>query len=167
MQDNSKEVGIEYVAGIIDGEGAIFITHDYFQNKNPVHRVVIRIGMIDRRALDIVVRVLGIGKVFQEKSYHHKRPMFRVIYSNRDEIRRVLDQVTPYLQVKKEQALLAYDFLKNGIGKRGHWLTEEEVQRRRSYYIKMCELNGIPTPATTERTGRRGRRKSVRLEATV
>jgi len=167
MQDNSKEVALAYVAGILDGEGAIFITHDYFQNKNPVHRLVVRIGMIDRRALDFIVDTVGFGKVVQEPSYEYKRRMFRLTYSNREDVKNFLDLVVPYLKIKKEQANLGYDFLINGVGKRGHWLSEEEVSRRRSYYERMCLLNGIATPATTERTGKRGRRKSVRLEATV
>lgn len=167
MQDNSKEAALGYVAGIIDGEGAIFITHDYYKYKNPVHRLEIRIGMIDRKALDFMVKTLGIGEVFQEASYEYKRPMFRLKYSNKEELKQVLDQIYPYLIVKKEQAKVAYEFLEKATGTRGRWLSEEKKKIRIELYIKMRTLNGIAAPATTERTGKRGRRKSVRLEAPV
>jgi len=167
MYGNSKEAAMGYVGGIIDGEGAIFITHDYFQHKSPVHRIEIRIGMIHKEAVDFLVTTLNVGKVFLEKSYANKRPMYRLVYQNRDDIRNVLDQVYPYLLVKKSQADIAYEFLDKALGQRGRWLSEEKKEIRKNLYIRMRELNGIAAPATTERNGKRGRSRSVRLEATV
>lgn len=166
MNGNSKEVELAYIAGLIDGEGAIFITHDPFHNRKSVHRTEIRIGMIEKVGLDFMVETLKLGKVKEEKPYHHKRPMYRVVFSKRSVVREVINKLLPYLKVKKEQALLALDFLDH-VGDKRRSLTDEDCTIRHTFYAKMRVLNGISTPATTERKGKRGRDKSVRLETTV
>lgn len=167
MQGNSKEADLAYIAGIIDGEGSILITRDVYSNKNPVMRVIIRVGMIEEIALKFMHEILGVGRFYKEKPYHHKRAMNRLVITSYDEVKFTLEQLLPYLKVKKSQALLGLDFISNCRGKMGHWLAPEAIDKRLQYWIKMRELNGIAAPATTERTGKRGRSKSIRLEAPV
>lgn len=167
MQGNSKEEAMAYIAGILDGEGAIFISRDLFSKKNPVHRVGIRIGMIERAALQFIYDKINLGSLIKEKSYKNQRPIHRWLLTSYDEIKEFLNLMLPYLIVKKEQALHALDFIENCRGNRGHWMTQDLIQKRENYWIKMRELNGHASPATTERSGKRGRSKSIRLEATV
>ena len=167
MQGNSKEADLAYIAGIIDGEGSILITRDVYSNKNPVMRVIVRVGMIEEVALKFMQKTLKVGKFYKEKPYHHKRAMNRLVVTSYEEVKSSLESLLPFLKVKKEQALLALKFIDECRGKRGHWMAPEDIEKRLSFWIKMRELNGITAPATTERTGKRGRRKSVRLEATV
>lgn len=167
MKDNSKEVALAYIAGIIDGEGAIFITRDVYTKKGSVMRVQVRVGMIEKVALQFMYDTFGFGSLIKEKSYKGKRPMHRILFSSYEEIKELLQSILPYLMVKKEQALLALDFIANCRGCPGHWSPPELVAKRLEYWINMRRLNGNASPATTERTGKRGRQKSVRLEAPV
>jgi hypothetical protein len=166
MQDNSKEIEYAYLAGILDGEGAIFITRDLFRSKNPVFRAEIRVGMIEPNAVKRMHNAFG-GSFFLEKPYHHKRPLHRWSISNREQITFCLSKLLPYLDVKKEQAKVVLDFIDKFPRRNGHWATQEEVNAKEQYWFRIRGLNGVAMPATTERTGKRGRSKSVRLEATV
>ena len=166
MQGNSKEVEYAYLAGIIDGEGAIFITRDLFKTKNPVYRAEIRVGMIDEKPIKRLHVAFG-GTALLEKSYHHKRPMWRWLGSNREVLKFCLTTLLPYLDVKKEQAKLVLEFNERFPRRNGHWAIPGQIEEKERYWIRIRELNGIAMPATTERTGKRGRRKSVRLEAPV
>ncbi len=178
MQGNSKEeTKWAYIAGLIDGEGSIMImrqAHESFMKQraasgcfDPHYHPQIRIGMIDRRPIDFICEVSGIGKVIEEKPYHHKRPMFRWNIRRRDEITAFLQKIMPYLLVKTEQAKLALNFCENWIGKPGLRLTDENRKKREAAWLAMRSLNGVVSPATTERKGKRGRDFSIRLEATV
>lgn len=167
MEGNSKEIALAYIAGILDGEGAIFISRDLFSNKNPVYRVGIRIGMIEKVALEFCHKHIGFGSLYEEPPYKKQRPMNRWVLTNYDHIIKFLNLVLPYLLVKKQQALHALKFIQECRAARGHWMTPELIQKRQEFWFRMRELNGIAMPATTERTGKRGRSKSVRLEAPV
>jgi hypothetical protein len=166
MQDNSKEVELSYLAGIMDGEGAIFITRDVYASKNPVYRCETRVGMIDQKPIMRLYNAFG-GTWLLEKPYHHKRPMYRWLGSNREVLVYTLNLLMPYLDVKKEQAILALQFIEKFPARRGHWAPTGQIDEKLEYWVKMRELNGLAMPATTERTGKRGRSKSVRLDATV
>ena len=166
MQGNSKEIEYAYLAGIIDGEGAIFITRDLFSTKNPVYRAEIRVGMIDEKPIKRLHVAFG-GTALLEKSYHHKRPMWRWLGSNREVLKFCLTTLLPYLDVKKEQAKLVLEFNDRFPRRNGHWAIPGQIEEKERYWIRVRELNGIAMPATTERTGNRGRRKSVRIEAPV
>lgn len=170
-----EDVKLAYIAGIMDGEGSIMLVkacHASFmkaQNrKYPNYYPNIRVGMIEREALDFIVDTLNIGKVVQEKSYQNKRPMFRYRLTNKPDVRKFLEIMTPYLMIKKEQAKLLMQYIDTFIScSAKNPVTEEIENNRHEYWTRMRELNGVASPATTEPWGKRGRSKSVRLEATV
>jgi len=163
---------LAYIAGIIDGEGSICISrssHESFMkqyNRNyPYYVLTVRVGMIDPVAIDLIHDTFGIGSRSIEKKYHKQRPMYRWRVYKRPDCKYVIDKLMPYLRVKKPQALLALDFIKNF--KRSHRfnpMSDEKEKERFGYWVKMRTLNGIASPATTERAGISGRSKSVRID---
>ena len=172
MQGNSKEA-LAYIAGIMDGEGSIMImkqaSETFMKNRKHAHFFpCVRVGMIDRRPLDFMVNTIQVGSVYEEKSYHHKRPMFRLCLRKKEEVVYFLNTLLPYLIVKKAQAELAIKFMQECVHKPGIPMTLEKNAIRQTYWQEMRTMNGVSdAPATTERKSKRGRDMSVRLEATV
>lgn len=161
---------LAYIAGIIDGEGSIGICRashksfmEQYKRKYPYYYPFIRCGMIDHEPIKMIKEVTKLGRLEKEISYQEKRPMYRWRIFKQKECIEFINLLFPYLIVKKPQAILMLDFIKNF--KRCHRytrITPEIEAERASYWIKMRTLNGIASPATTERVGKVGRSRSVR-----
>jgi len=169
---------LAYIAGILDGEGSIMIqrqaSESFMKQReksgcfHPHYAPAIRIGMLERGALDLIVETTGIGYVLEEKPYHHKRPMFRWMVRSKEDIVKFLTLVMPYLIVKKRQAELALKFVDEWVSCNGIRITPEVQQQREIAWAEMRKLNGvIDTPATTKPRGKRGREISAPFEAIV
>lgn len=173
-----EEVKLAYIAGIIDGEGSIMIQRQASKSFmaqraktgcfHPHYSPGIRIGMLEREPLDLIVETTKIGFIYEEKPYHHKRPMFRWMIRSKQDIEDFLPLIMPYLIVKKQQAELCLKFIKEWVSCTGIRITPEVQAMRENAWLQMRKLNGVVTlPATTESSGRRGRDKSAPFEATV
>lgn len=169
---------LAYIAGILDGEGSIMImrqaSKSFMEQRakrgcfDPHYHACIRIGMLERVALDLIVETTKIGEVVEEKPYHHKRPMFRWMARSRHDCLNFLALVMPYVRVKKRQAQLCVNFMENWVSSNGIRLTPEIKAKREKAWIEMRKLNGvISVPATTKSRGKRGRDLSAPFEAIV
>lgn len=170
MHDNQREA-LSYIAGILDGEGSIMITRQASQTfmknrKHPNYCATVRIGMLTPEPLRLI-ESFGFGKVYIEKPYHHRRPMYRIWIRSKDEVKRFLESVKPWVLVKKQQLELALDFIEKAAGKPGHRITQKMADYGEESWLKMRTLNGVEAPATTKREGKRGRDNSVPFEAIV
>ena len=167
-----------YLAGLLDGEGTICIVrsaHRTFMDgrKYPYYAVNIRIGMQNKEVIDLFHEQLKVGRLDLEKKYQYKRPMYRWRTSQKEEVVYVIETLLPYLRVKKANALLALEYIKNFV--KHHLtnpMTEAEEQKRFGYWVKMRELNGIASPAETKPLGssmsdQRPQQRTVRIEAIV
>lgn len=173
-----EEVRLGYIAGILDGEGSIMIqrqaSKSFMKQREergcfyPHYSPAIRIGMLEKTPLDFIVEATQIGKVYKEKPYHRKRPMFRWMIRSKEEITKFLIPLIPCLLVKKQQAELCLTFVKEWVSHNGIRLTPEVIAQREGAWLQMRKLNGVITlPATTEPRGRRGRDLSAPFESTV
>lgn len=169
---------LAYIAGIIDGEGSIMIMRQasktFMEQRaksgcfEPHYAPCIRVGMLEKAALEFIVETTKIGKVYQEKSYHNKRPMYRWMVRSKVDCLEFLRLVSPYLIVKKKQSNLCIKFMNEWVSFNGVRLTPETRCARESAWLEMRKLNGVVSvPATTEPRGKRGREKSAPFEATV
>ena len=169
---------LAYIAGIVDGEGSIMImrqaSKSFMEQRakrgstNPHYHPCVRVGMNVRAALDFIVSVTGLGKVYQEKAYGNKKPMFRWVIRSRDEVLQFLKLVKPFLLVKQRQAELAIQFMHEWVSSNGVRLTPETQANRENAWLDMRKLNGvISVPATTKPNGKRGRDFSAPFEAIV
>lgn len=178
-QGNQMEAEkLAYIAGILDGEGSIMImrqaSESFMKQRaqrgcfDPHYAPCIRIGMLERVALDLIVDTTKIGKVYEEKSYHHKKPMFRWMSRAKEDCLKFLQLVSPYLIVKKKQADLCMKFMNEWVSLNGVRLTPEVRAMREKAWMEMRKLNGvISVPATTNPRGRRGRDNSAPSEVIV
>ena len=159
MQDNQREEMI-YLAGLFDGEGTICIQKDTRpleknngRNWNAVYTVVFRIGMTHKGAIERYKEFFKVGYVDCEKIYHAFRPMWRYAIRRKLDVKRVIEEISPYLFVKKENAKLALRYFDECPSQRGTYLTPEVLEKKEWYYNEMRKLNGV-SPATTKRMGR-------------
>lgn len=169
MQGNLRE-DLIYFAGLFDGEGSIMIVRQasktFMKNRiHPYYGPVCRLGMVDKDLVYQMYNVIKLGSVYEEKPYHRKRPITRWMCRRREEVRQFLELMIPFLRLKKKNAKLALKFLDDAAGNTGRPISKELNKKRHEYYLLMRSYNGvIESPATTERMGKRGRGKGMRLK---
>jgi hypothetical protein len=167
MQDNQREE-LAYLAGLFDGEGTICIqkdtrplAKDNGRNWNPIYNVTFRVGMTYKGAIVRFKDFFKVGFIDCEKSYHQFRPMWRYSIRRKEDAKKVIEMIYPFLMVKGAQAHMALRYFEECPSQRGKYLTPEILEKKEWYYQRMRELNGVDnSPATTKR---RGRGKSVRV----
>jgi len=134
-----------YFAGIMDGEGSISIRQSKSQAKNHQYqyRAYLQIGMTSKEVIDWVVENVGGGyskgkndSVKEKASYNWR--MNPVDGAN------ILQQILPYLILKRLQALVFIEYaktvsLRGSYGKKG--LPKEINDERERLYKIMHRLN--------------------------
>ncbi len=171
MQDNQREE-LSYLAGLFDGEGTICIQKDNrpcFEGNgkgwNPIYNAALRIGMIDKDSIEQYIKFFKVGQTALETHRERFRPMYRWQVRAKDQVIHVLKLITPFLRLKKPQAILAMRFYEETPSRRGLFLTEEILNKKQEFFLQMKQLNGVDitpliSPATTKRVGKL---KSIRV----
>lgn len=158
MQGNQMQaLRVAYCAGLIDGEGSICITKTKPQQNRtaPLHAPMIRVGMVEREAMEFLQCTFNCGWIYDEgvrKDRPTNQPMYRWRITNREDVLKVIDMILPHLLVKKKQALLVKEMCDGWIlcqNKKAGTL-ETELRRREDYYLKCKELNAVGAAATTK-----------------
>ena len=99
---------IAYMAGLIDGEGSILVTHS-----GPgigAYQLRLQVANTDYRVMLWMQTKFGahINKGGMRQKDHHKQAWYALWYSSY--AKEVIRLIEPYLIIKKEQALLALQF---------------------------------------------------------
>lgn len=141
--ETRRKQSIAYLAGVVDSDGYIGITKakPYPGNtKNPQYSLTVNVTNTSKVMMDWLVENFG-GRV-----YNRKMPTdanwkqcynWVVMFQN---AREVLELIEPYLVVKRKQALLGIELMRD-------WVTNnkgtppEEVARRERLYREFKELN--------------------------
>ena len=145
-----------YIAGIIDGEGSIRINKamkPYNGMKNPSYNAQINIGMVNKEIPDLLKETFnGQGNVREER-VSGMRSIWRYSLTGRSKMIAVLNNLLPYLIIKKEHAKTVIDFCKNWETPRvrQYGIDPQELQRREDAFQKMRKLNAVGAAATTKR----------------
>jgi hypothetical protein len=130
-----------YLAGILDGEGAIMLCA---RSKAQGWHLRVEVTNCDRRMLDWLAERWGGKPRVTWRNEAIVRPNWRTKYSWARDARSavpVLFDALPYLVIKKRHAEVALEFaatMKN-VGRRGH--TEEVLAVRRRLVAEMKTLN--------------------------
>ena len=101
-----------YLAGIVDGEGSIYIT----KSKNKQFTAGLKVAMNDKPALTLFQSVFG-GKISKGTRKIDKRnnklyaPAWVLQYRSLNDIKSIITKLTPFLQVKRKQAEIVLDFI--------------------------------------------------------
>lgn len=163
MYGNQRQAVLwAYFAGLIDGEGSFVIQKTSVEkiakssrSKTPKYLAYFSIGMVDREPLEMIIKLIGCGKVYEER-VPNRRSIWRIRFGGRLKLIPFIENLLPYLIVKKQQAETVLDFCKNwftpGQDGRGSRLRvpDYELQRREEAYLKMRKLNAVGAAATTK-----------------
>ena len=155
-QDNQKQaVLLAYLAGIIDGEGTVGIVRTKPNQRtaqiNYRHYAYMSLGMVEKQIPDLLKEVFG-GCVNEER-VHGMRSVWRWHKTGRDDLIRLLNDLLPYLRIKRPQAELVIDFCKGWEDTRirANGVLAHELQRREDFWLKAKKLNAVGAAATTNR----------------
>ncbi len=115
MKSNASEIG--WMAGFLDGEGCFTITKQKRKDRaTPYYRPVVSVTNTDQRGLQVFSECYG-GKVQAVKEKRKDR--FGVKWANPfiwvcpvSSLPRLLEEVTPQLRMKGEQAAVLAEFLR-------------------------------------------------------
>lgn len=132
---------IAYLAGIIDGEGTIYVQvrkrgecFDYFPRFQVVNT--------DRGLMEWIHSTFGGILVQKDRSKHSKK--WRLQYqwfTSRGVMDDLLKKVIPYLICKKPHALAMLEFRKTFWNKKSHKVSEETLSIRTEIFHRLKSLN--------------------------
>ena len=120
LRGSLKKTDWSWISGFLDGEGYIGIKKGYTENKKKYHSWSkegwywytprVNVCNTDKEALNFIDYAFnGSVNICERKMYEHNlRPLYSYEIGNRNDLRRILPELIPYLRVKKEQAKLVY-----------------------------------------------------------
>jgi hypothetical protein len=173
MQDNQNQTRWAYIAGIMDADGCFMIFRHNRKTKNKQteralkfpKRVTqwgityipgVKIAMIESEAIQLIEKEMGFGHMHIDgarKNRPNSKPIFHWYMRDKFKTATFLENIIPFLRVKKNRALHLLEFCKHlqtipNSGYRG--LSQEELDYREDMYVKMREFNGNKVGATTK-----------------
>lgn len=172
MQDNQKQTLWAYVAGIMDADGCFMIVKHRRQTKNREterakrfpksvkkwaydYLPALKIAMVEPESIKLIHDELNFGKYHLEGarlSRPNSKPIYQWYMRQKNCVAEFLDNIIPYLRVKKDRAIYLLEFCHHLMkctnpGYKG--VTQEELDYREESYLKMREFNGNKVAATT------------------
>jgi hypothetical protein len=132
---------LAYAAGLLDGEGTIFICRQKATAKGAIsvsHYIQVSIVNTHKPTIEWTQKLLGIGKIIQTNQ--GKKPLYRIAFYSKEAIK-VLKILLPYLKIKREQALLAIEFDKVRCHMNSVKSRQEELKKRDYYKLAIAKLN--------------------------
>jgi len=176
MHDNQSQTHWAYIAGIMDADGCFMIFKHKRKTKNKqTDRALVfpknvkqwaisylpgvKIAMIEPEAIDLIQKEMGFGNMHIDgarKSRPKSKPIYHWYMRDKLRVAEFIENVMPYLRVKKDRARHLLEFCKHlknvpHVGYKG--LSQEELDYREDMYIKMREFNGNKVGATTKPHG--------------
>lgn len=173
MQDNQRQTHWAYIAGIMDADGCFMIfKHKRKTNNKTTERALkfpkrvrewaityipgVKIGMIEPEAIDFIVNTMGFGHMHIDgarKSRPNSKPIYHWYMRDKWKTATFLENIIPYLRVKKDRALHLLKYCKHlqsipNVGYKG--IPDYELDYREDMYIKMRAFNGNKVAATTK-----------------
>lgn len=164
MQDNQKQTHWSYIAGIMDADGCFMIMRQKRGRKSLEkgefslsHMCALKIAMIEEEAIRFITQKMKFGDYSLDgarKNRINSKPIYHWYLRKREDVIEFLENVIPFLRVKKKRAQFLLKFCKRmekytdkRFCKR---LTKTELDYREQAYRKMREFNGNKVAATTK-----------------
>ena len=113
--NNKGKLG--YVAGILDGEGSIIITNSKLHTRtgNPYNGYLVRVTIANTSEPLMKHLVFHFGGVYRPKKQRVNKICYQWECTGGNEKKeKFLLAVLPYMLIKREQALLALEFIRMG-----------------------------------------------------
>lgn len=134
---------IIWTAGFMDGEGTITIKR-YHRNGRIVYQPYISCCQASTNGGEKAIQFLrdnfgGSISNYQQTGQRNATSLWAIVSTGALEF---AEKLLPYLTIKKERAEILIDYYKNiEKGKGGNKLSDEELKKRESYWLKMRVLN--------------------------
>lgn len=146
----NKETKLAYLAGALDGDGSFsLIKGTSHSSVSPLYYPMIQLANSKKELVDLFVNEFG-GRFGVRKSYKGKDGGIRLpsYYWKVEKSPRclpILENLIPYLVVKKERACLLRSFIINNPFIRGsNRLSDSLLMQREKSYLKMRSFNDNP-----------------------
>jgi len=162
----SFELSSQYLAGLLDGEGYIGITKH--SNKRA------RLGFdfrptvsIDMCRADELLKVIAekYGGLYYDRKRRpsHRQPISQISIDYY-KVKNILQDVLPYLIIKREQAELLLRFLEYTAGDERH-VTDDDLRNQVELYNELKKLNirGVGKPKLAKFNPRPSKKKFIRI----
>ena len=141
-----------YMGGMMDTDGSFSVKKQRAIDKSARYSPVILLSSVLSPVMHHVCRNCSIGKVYAAKNVQTRKG-FHYQYGiyGKSECIEFIENILPYLKVKREQASILLDFCKRysqtGYCKLG--VPKEEIEFREDCYAKVIELNkyGVLKPS--------------------
>jgi hypothetical protein len=173
MQDNQNQTHWAYVAGIMDADGCFMISKHKRKTSNKktkralefpknidhwscTYMPALKIAMIEPEAVSFIKNELGYGNIGIDgarKDRPKSKPIYHWYARNWRQVIPFIENVLPYLKVKKNRAqhlLLFCKHLQKQENPCYRGLSKDELNYREESYIRMREFNGNKVGATTK-----------------
>ena len=164
MQGNQRQTHWSYIAGIMDADGCFMIIRQKRGRKSLEigefslsHMCALKIAMIEEEAISFITHEMKFGEYNLDgarKDRKNSKPIYHWYLRQRQEIIKFLENVIPFLMVKKERAKFLLKFarrMEKYTDKRFcKRLTKSELNYREQAYRKMREFNGNKVATTTK-----------------
>ena len=142
-----KETTKAYLAGIIDGEGCITISRwrKHRNYRTPRYELRIIVVMTHKPTIDFISDNMPYGSscFLHKPSVNGRKPSWKWVATNTFAAE-ILGHLLPYFITKRQQALLAIEFIQErGDGRRlgSNPCPPDMVAKRERFYAQMSKLN--------------------------
>jgi len=150
MDSEERMIKMAYIAGALDGDGSFCLGKSYqVQAPSPQYRPIIRLSSSKKEMVEFLKEEFG-GNIIYRKPYTSKDGIVRkenwswAVYGL-TRCPSIIEEVLPYLHVRKERAEFLLDYIKNNPFKRGSAkLSFDILQNREDAYLKMKRFNEKP-----------------------
>jgi hypothetical protein len=138
-----------WLAGLIDGEGCISLTRRSPQAHNASvsfnYRLILKVSMCHLSTIRRCRELTGLGTLHSQKRQKKHYSRAYTWFCNAGDAEIILEALLPWFVTKREEALVALDFLRLPLAKRGgngggDAVSEELQQRRGEYWEKLRSL---------------------------
>lgn len=135
------DIELSYMAGLFDGEGCIRVIKH--ATNHSAYNLQVVIGITYVHSLEILRDTFGGSIIIRRKEKSHYKQLYSWTIYGRD-AHNFLISVLPYLQEKKEQAILAEEYYKKfGHSTNGKSRYASERAEQEWYYRKLQELKKV------------------------
>jgi hypothetical protein len=173
MHGDQRQTHIAYIAGLLDSDGCFMIAKSkrITKNKqterayafpknvscwNASYTPFIKLSQIENDGVEFSKEILKAGNILKygaRPSRPNSLPIYEYRITKTADIIRVLNELLPFLKIKKRKALHLLDYClhRESYGNKGYrGLSQEELNYREDMYQKMRELNDNKVAATTK-----------------
>lgn len=149
--ENERNLILAYCAGLIDGDGSFFIGKEngpirIAKGYSPSYSPNIGLSEVGRNSVDLLKNLFG-GYVGKTKAYiakdgSNRQEFFRWRLDRGNSCKECIEQLLPYLVLKKDRAQYLLNFINDHVIKENSdRLSDEELQIRENHYLKMKNFN--------------------------